>query len=87
LIRVKYKLGFLGFVTIMEKALLKSICTQVYQNYPEFDGLSPKIKSQGDNTLFIFNNTMKTADGKLIERSIRVVANQSGKIIKMTTSR
>jgi hypothetical protein len=71
----------------MEKALLKSICSQVYQSYPEVDGQSPKIKPQGDNTLLIFSKTTKTADGMPIERSIRVVVNQKGKIAKMTTSR
>lgn len=71
----------------MNKALIDNVCAQVYHNYPEVNGISPKIVAQGSNTLLIFNNSVWTADGKSIERNIRVVMNQYGKIIKTTTSR
>jgi len=72
---------------VVEKALLKSICSQVFQNFPEFTGQSPKVKSQGENSLLIFSISMKTADGIPIQRTLRVLVDQGGKISKITTSR
>ena len=71
----------------MEKTLIKSISKHVYQNYPEVEGKEPLIKTQGENTLLIFCSSVKAADGMMIKRTVRVVVNRNGKILKMTTSR
>jgi|WetSurMetagenome_2_1015567.scaffolds.fasta_scaffold1015795_2 hypothetical protein len=72
----------------MDHKQLESICSQVYQRFPEVKGVQPKISTPGDSqTLLIFSGKATTADGKTITRNVRVVVGPTGKIVKMTTSR
>lgn len=72
----------------MEAKLLKSISEQIYKRFPEVKGSQPKVHPhQGDQILLIFQGKGIAADGRTIVRTVRVVASQSGKIIKTTTSR
>jgi hypothetical protein len=72
----------------MDRQQLSSICEQIYHKFPEVNGKQPKVQSQpGDQTLLIFTGSAMAADGRKITRTVRVVANQSGKIIKVSTSR
>jgi hypothetical protein len=72
----------------MERQQLSSICEQIYRKFPEVSGKQPKVEPQsGDKTLLIFSGSAVAADGRKIARTVRVVVNQSGKIIKVTTSR
>jgi len=75
----------------MDQDLLAKVCSQVYSKFPEVNGKKPKIQTQekagGVNYLVIFSGSSKTSDGNVISRIVRVVVSDSGKIIKMTTSR
>jgi hypothetical protein len=72
----------------MNQQVLNSVCQQVYRRFPEVSGSQPKIQPRpGDQFLLIFNGGAKAADGRKISQTVRVVANQDGKIIKVTTSR
>jgi hypothetical protein len=72
----------------MDHSLLTSICNQVYRKFPETQGKAPKITTREDGSvLLVFNARVTTADGKSLPRTVRVVADEKGKIIKMTTSR
>lgn len=72
----------------MDNSVINSACKSIYQKYPEFQGVSPKISSQpGERALLIFSSKGKTADGKVIARTLRVVVDARGKIVKATTSR
>lgn len=73
----------------MDSKTLSSISKQVYQRFPEVQGASPKVQSQGntDQYLLIYTGNVKTADGKTLKRMVRVVVSAQGKIIKMSTSR
>ena len=72
----------------MDKKILSSICSQVYSRFPEVKGCQPKIQSHGDTgQVLIFKGQATGADGKSINRVVRVVVDQNGKISKMTTSR
>lgn len=72
----------------MERQLLSSICDQIYRKFPEVSGKQPKVSTQSDDqTLLIFSGSAMAADGRKITRTVRVVASNSGKIIKVTTSR
>jgi len=71
----------------MDKQAIQSICVQVYRRFPELKGRSPQVKTIGDNQLLIFQATAKTADGHALPRTVRVVVNPAGKVIKITTSR
>lgn len=72
----------------MENKVISEVCKRVYRDYPEFHGVNPKVSSQsGDHFLLLFNKSSKTVDGKTIARTLRVVADAKGKILKATTSR
>jgi hypothetical protein len=71
----------------MEKQTVATICKQIYRQFPEVDGVKPSIKPQGTNYLLVFHGTANMGGGKKIERTVRVVADSSGKISKVTTSR
>jgi hypothetical protein len=76
----------------MDNRIVENICSQIYKRFPEVDGAVPKIipqPVQGShaNYLFTFKGSGTTEDGKSIQRLVRVVASEKGKIIKVTTSR
>jgi hypothetical protein len=72
----------------MNREILESICSQIYRRFPEVTGSQPKVQNRPDgHFLLIFNGKAKTADGRNIPRTVRVVANPVGKITKVTTSR
>jgi hypothetical protein len=72
----------------MDSKTLSSICSQVYQRFPEVDGCTPSQQSfPGDNILLIFKGGSITEDQRKMNRTVRVVVSPQGKIVKMTTSR
>lgn len=79
----------------MNTNILKRISTQVYKQFPELEGIRPKVQSQsmpkamGEqmNYLIIYKGIVKTTAGKSVQRIVRVVVTSQGKILKMTTSR
>lgn len=72
----------------MEKSLVSAICKQVYRRFPEMDGRQPRVKAQGeDQVLLIFSAKVASGSGHTIDKTVRVVASNGGKIIKMSESR
>lgn len=72
----------------MEDKALNQVCQSVYRKFPELKGARPSVKSQTTgNFLLVFSGKAKTEDGMTLSRTIRVTASESGKIIKMSTSR
>lgn len=76
----------------MDGHLVDLICNQIYRRFPEVDGARPRVQSQpgngsSQNYLLIFKGSATTADGKKMPRVVRVVADERGKIVKVTTSR
>lgn len=72
----------------MDRALLESICKQIYRRFPEVKGSQPKVRPyEASHSLLIFQGKGVAADGKSISHVVRVVVNQDGKIKKVTTSR
>ncbi len=72
----------------MDSGILEKICSQIYKRYPEFKGKRPKVKAYTDTQhLLIFSTQVEGPDGKAITRSLRVIADENGKIGKVTTSR
>jgi hypothetical protein len=71
----------------MDRQLISSICTQVYRKFPETNGSQPKVTARPDDQfLLVFKAVATTADGRSLPRTVRVVADSKGKILKMTTS-
>jgi hypothetical protein len=72
----------------MDRSLLDTVCNQIYRQFPEVNGCRPIVHPHGDEqSLLIFQGKATTGDGKILCRTVRVVVNQSGKIMKVTTSR
>jgi hypothetical protein len=72
----------------MNRQILDSVCSQIYRRFPEVSGSQPKVQSRpDDHALLVFQGKGKTADGKSITRTVRVVVDPAGKITKVSTSR
>ena len=78
----------------MDERQLKSISSKVSRKFPEVAGASPQVKLQSGTKsksaatyLITYRGKAVTPDGKSITRIVRVTASDTGKIIKMTTSR
>jgi hypothetical protein len=81
----------------MNAKLLKSISAKIYRQFPEVSGSSPKVSPQSSHRaisnlssvtyLITYRGQVKAANGKTIQRIVRVVADSRGQIVKITTSR
>jgi len=72
----------------MEKSNIDKVNNRVYRQFPDLKGRKPTISSYAESKyLLLYKGSAKTANGKTISRTIRVVADEKGKIIKITTSR
>lgn len=88
--------------TSLDTKIIKNVSEKVYKRFPEVSGANPSIRKQaagknnpesentGHNTanfLLIYRGSVEVGNGKKLERLVRVVVNNRGKILKMTTSR
>ncbi|HPS41448.1 MAG TPA: hypothetical protein PK040_02510 [Anaerolineaceae bacterium] len=65
-----------------------AVCNAVYRQFPEVKGASPSVKQlPADKYQLMFQGKVTTEDGKSMSRTVRVVADDTGRILKMTTSR
>jgi hypothetical protein len=81
----------------MDQKLVNNISKQVYLRFPEVDGKKPKVRRQPSpkgkksnskpTYLLTYLGKAKVQGGKTINRYVRVVTDDKGKIIKTTTSR
>jgi hypothetical protein len=84
----------------MDASILKSVVSQIQKQYPEFASSQPKVRLQnapqaksagaGPTYLLTFQSTASVKAGyekKAVPRLMRVVVNEKGKILKVTTSR
>ncbi len=72
----------------MEDKALHQVCQTVYRQFPEMKGVKPSVKAQSaDHFQLIFKCSVKAEDGKSLSRTVRVTASESGKILKLSTSR
>jgi hypothetical protein len=72
----------------MDKRAVDEVSIKIYQRFPPLKGQRPKISKQGENQfLLVFSGSGKTPDGKTIRQTVRVVATDTGKILKTSMSR
>ncbi len=80
----------------MDASLIKNISQDVYRRFPEFAGIQPKVREQASPSkasgsphtyLLTYNSRISLPDQKTMPRWVRVVANEQGRILKVTTSR
>lgn len=74
----------------MKNNLLEQISSKVYTQFPETAGVKPQLKVQkGDPGVYLllFKTEMKLPGGQKMVRIVRVVANDAGQVLKMSTSK
>lgn len=81
----------------MDRKIIRSVNERVYKSFPEVEGKQPiikrqsvegsKSKSNSGNYLLVYSGRINVSGGKSMPRYVRVVVNEAGKIVKMSTSR
>lgn len=79
----------------MDAKTINSIRQQIARQFPEVAGASPSIKAQaaakspgaGGTYLLTFKGRVSEAGGFKSNRTVRVVAQDNGRILKVSTSR
>ena len=72
----------------MDQKTIATVSREVYRSFPEVKVSQPEVRPQGETRhLLIFHGKSVTEDGHTINRTVRVVVDVNGKIIKTTTSR
>ncbi len=72
---------------------LDDIRRKVVKKFPEMEGVKPSVKAQsqpngsGDQYLLTFKGKAELPGGRRMNRIVRVVADERGCIIKMSTSK
>jgi len=77
----------------MKIETVQNISRQIYRRFPEFKGVKPKVRSQQDaktsrqTYLLTYATRARVDEARFLDRWLRVVVDESGKIIKISTSR
>lgn len=75
----------------MNSKSIHAINQQIYRQFPEVSGARPKVTQQkasgAANYLLTFNGRGEGPGGRSFKRTVRVIADESGRILKVTTSR
>ena len=75
----------------MQSKNIDKVSAEVYKKHPDMKGVKPKvIPREGDkskDTLLVYKKKVSGPGGKSINRIVRAVADESGKVKKMSTSK
>ncbi|MBQ4514780.1 MAG: hypothetical protein II969_17435 [Anaerolineaceae bacterium] len=68
-------------------SVIEKINHEVYRDYPFYKGVKPKVSEQNGGLLLVYEKSEKTADGLSLPMSLRVKADDTGKIKSVSGSR
>lgn len=80
----------------MHPTSIKVVCKQVYARFPNLRGVQPSVQRQAvpanasvdrERYLLVFKTNTSAEDGRKMLFSVRVVVDDQGSILKLTTSR
>lgn len=76
----------------MDATTKNKISRQIARKFPEMSGVSPSVKRQSGHNgsaryLLIYKGKVELPGGKKMNRIVRVVADEQGKIVRISTSR
>ena len=75
----------------MKAKTIDKISNEVYRKYPDLKGVKPKVTPRegvkSSDTLLVYQKKVSGPGGKSINRFVRAVADESGKIKKISTSK
>ena len=73
---------------IMHEQAKNKVNQSVYRQFPELAGKQPSITSRPDGVFLLsYRGSVTLENGRKLERVVRVVASETGRIKKLTTSR
>ena len=72
--------------------IVKNLTNQALKKYPEFKGIKPKVKwslTSNDNQTctLSFQTIISTSNGRDLYRRIKIIGNDEGKILKISSSK
>jgi hypothetical protein len=70
----------------LDSNAMEKINQRVAREYPEMRGVHPSVASSGDRYTLTYKGTVDTPAGKLA-RIVRVVADASGRVLRLSTSK
>jgi hypothetical protein len=70
----------------IENSTVEKISQRVYREYPEMRGARPSVSQAGDRCTLIYKASVRTPAGPMA-RVVRVVADERGRIVRMSTSK
>jgi hypothetical protein len=71
---------------MMENSAIEKINQRVYREYPEMRGARPSVAADGEHCTLVYKAKVQTPAGPM-SRVVRVVADSSGKILRISTSK
>ena len=85
----------------MDTTLLQTISQEIYRRFPDLRGRRPRVQAvkpgqtrsaglsstNGASYLLVFSGRVATSTGKQMPYTVRVVVNEQGKILKISSSR
>ena len=75
----------------MNAKMIDHISQEVYRKHPDLKGVKPQVQPRkGDasaDTLLVYSKSVSGPGGKKINRIVRAVADEQGKIKKISTSK
>lgn len=78
---------------MLDRRVVDSIAKQIHRQFPELAGGEPSVRAQagakspgGATYLLTFRGRASSSEPRL-SRTVRVVADERGKVLKVTTSR
>ncbi len=76
---------------MLQSKFIDKISQEVYQKHPDLKGVKPKITpregERSSDTLLVYQKKVSGPGGKKINRIVRAVADEKGKIKKISTSK
>ena len=76
----------------MDKSTIAKLTKQVTRKFPEMEGVRPGLKRTCDSNHGVkyeltYKGSAKLPGGKTMRRVVRVVADEKGRILRMSTSK
>ncbi|MBN1438356.1 MAG: hypothetical protein JW929_03015 [Anaerolineales bacterium] len=70
----------------IEPSVVEAVNKRVYREYPEMRGARPSVSQAGNRCTLVYKAQVKTPAGPMA-RVVRVVADEKGRILRISTSK
>ena len=76
----------------MDRSAISKLSSSVTRQFPEMKSVKPTVKKQkkpggGSQFLLTYKGKVKLPGGKTMSRIVRVVADEDGRVIRMSSSK